>query len=198
VRNINGAIESLVYVPEQDREVYIDAASVEPIQNPRPDVMRVVRRYMTACRNGREAVLIGLYRAMVSVLADALGHEYSVTRLKESAANVINRLTFRQEHRPDPRGDDELGRMLEFLCSLQMVREASALVIILDVALGAYLDTVTAGERLFDAIRLAGPETEGIIKTVLHPRHRRTDSVESLTMTIAGVLSSIADGERVF
>ena len=89
-------------------------------------------RLMNAYRDGRKAILVGLYKLFVSMIRDALGSLYDSETIQGASANVINRLIGRPESRPDPREvKDPLGQELRELCSTTMVREAAALVLLL-------------------------------------------------------------------
>lgn len=164
-----------------------------------------VPRLMSVYRRGREAILIGLYQAMVCALHEDIGSQYTVEQIKVAVATVINRLTMRPEARPDPRdADDVLGAKTRELTERQLVKEAAALVLLLDVGLGELgpegqtldpqrrwtVDEFELGaERLEQAERLAGPDCESV-RRAIDPRSADPDRVEQMTMTMAGVLVS--------
>ena len=162
-------------------------------------------RLMNAYRDGRKAILVGLYKLFVSMIRDALGSLYDSETIQGASANVINRLIGRPESRPDPREvKDPLGQELRELCSTTMVREAAALVLLLDVALGETAPTPSHGpwrieqfeesiETIRQAVALGGPSTESVIQ-LIHPAKASPRVVRRLAMTMAGNLSIVADG----
>jgi len=91
---------------------------------------------MKAYEDGRYAIQIGLFKVMTSIIKDTLGTE-NLDIIKKSVTNVINRETLRPEDRPDPKGkNSKLANELINICGLQMIKEAFATILILDVCLG--------------------------------------------------------------
>ena len=158
--------------------------------------VRVVK-LMKAYEDGRKAILIGMYKVMFSILDGYLHEEFEEDVLKASIANVINRLTLRNENRPDPRDlNNKLSHHLKDLCNKTLIREATALIILLDINLGVYKNFDVAHEHVQDAIKLGGEKTEKIYQDI-NPATTTPEIVSFLTLSMAGLLSMIADGETV-
>lgn len=152
-----------------------------------------LRALMTAYRSGREGVLLALYKVLVSTLRDSLGDRYSEEQVKSAAANVINRMTLRTETRADPRlAEDAMASDLRELCDRQLVKEAAALVLMLDVCAGDLPDLEAASSRLTEAERLA-PANCAAVRARLDPRTADPSDVEATVTSMANVLLQTAD-----
>lgn len=148
---------------------------------------------MKAYISGREAVLVGLFRVLVSTLRDSLGRQHSEDMVKSAVANVVNRMTLRAEKRPDPRlGDGALARELRDLCDRQMIKEAAAVVLILDVCAGSITDLDAGYSRLSEAERLV-PDHFARIRARLDPRTADPSDVETMLAGMSSMLVQIAD-----
>ena len=118
--------------------------------------------------------------------------ESAEDEIKGAAANVANRLTKRPEERPDPRNRHEsLGSAVSRIVDLQMVREATAFVLVYDV-FSKPPDPREIADRLVDARMIAGPALDEVMPFI-DPRVAEPAKVAELAELMAARLTDIGD-----
>ena len=156
----------------------------------------LVRKY----KEGREALLIGLYQSILSILNENFKHDYDQETLKLATANVINRLTLREESRPDPRKmNNELALILKEICQYQMLKEAASFIILFDVFIGCFSEKVSK-DRIEKAKKLGGPKVNNILSKFKsnrsNPEKGKTDNIRKFALSMAGTLYHISQNEE--
>jgi len=147
------------------------------------------RRLERAYKEGREAVLLGLYAGLRMVLPGKAGSDYSSDELADAAANLVNRLTLRPESRPDPRDEQSLlGDASRHASSLRAIQEAAALILLLDCNLAAPGRDEEVTVRRALAHELGGSPTS-LIEEMIDPRSATPKKVRRITFDIAERLS---------
>ena len=151
---------------------------------------------MQAYSDGRDAILGGLFKVLTSILTDYFGSKYEQDYIKQVSANIINRMALRPEPRPDPREgeDDLLVIWLNHICRQPLIKEAIALVLLLDVFLGPSKELDDGYRRIEYAFQLGGSETKSIYDSI-HPLKADVDTVRRITLTVADTLIMISEGK---
>ncbi len=140
----------------------------------------------------RTALLLSIYKVLYSVMSDTNDH-LNAKDIKQAIGNVINRETFRAEARPDPRNNgDKLANDLISLCELQMIKEAFATIIMLDVCLGEIKEISEGNRRLDIAKELAGGSFKSI-KSMLDPQTTNPETVNMFIDNFTSKLNEIAE-----
>lgn len=78
------------------------------------------QKNQVALVEGRKTIVVAIYNVISSILTDMLKSDYSDGELKEAAANITNRITHRNETRPDPRN-------LKNISTIDRIKEAEKL-----------------------------------------------------------------------
>jgi len=134
-----------------------------------------------------------MYNVITSIIIDLFKNEYSEDELKDNAANIINRMTFRNETRPDPRNlNNDLANELMDISSRQLIKEAVSMVLILDNYIGDF-NGIRNLDCINEAKKLGGNLTDLIIDK-LNPSKSKPEEIYTLCLKMSMTLNSIAKG----
>lgn len=151
----------------------------------------IIKKY----NEGREVLLIGLFQSILSLLNCNYKYKYE-KNLKSITANIVNRLTLREEKRPDPRKkNNQLAVKIKEICEYKMLKEAASFIILFDVFSGCFSEKESK-LRIKKARNLGGSGLENILKEFKsnqkNPQKKKTEKIRDFALTMAGTLYQIS------
>ncbi|NOZ47289.1 MAG: hypothetical protein GXO79_10995 [Chlorobi bacterium] len=151
------------------------------------------KKIQVALVEGRKAIIASIYNIISVILKDMLKHDYSEKELSVSAAIVTNILICRNETRADPRNlNNSLANELRDISSKQLLKEAVAMVLILDYYIGDFKD-ISNIDRIAEAEKLVDSLTELLISK-LNPSISKAEDIYTISIRMSEALNNIAIG----